>query len=101
MQDERKRRWSEEEASVRRIYGLDPPVEPLIVALWAHGFPTSASCGGHTGKRLAFPWVTFRPLVGWTKRRASLPGGTQIDNIMASLEWLLGAFHREGTHRPR
>ena len=87
-------RWGEFEEKVRTIYGLDPPVEPLIVALWAHGFPTDASCGGHTGKELKIPWVTFRPHAHWAKRRASLPGGTPINIIVASLEWLLEVFHR-------
>ena len=48
----RRMRWGEFEERVTTIYGLDPPIEPLIVALWAHGFPTTASRRGHTGKRL-------------------------------------------------
>ena len=52
------------EADVLRLereYGdtTEPDVRPLVVALVAHGFPTCASCGGHSDRLRLYPWVLF------------------------------------------
>jgi hypothetical protein len=38
-------------------HGLDPAIAPCIVGLWAHGIPTIASCEGHEGALLPYPWI--------------------------------------------
>jgi hypothetical protein len=36
---------------------LDPAIVPCVVGLWAHGIPTIASCEGHEGALLPYPWI--------------------------------------------
>jgi hypothetical protein len=38
---------------------LDPGIQAVVAALWAHGFSTRWSCEGHTDGRLPGPFVTI------------------------------------------
>lgn len=36
---------------------IDPKIKLLLVGLWAHAIPTSASCEGHLSGERPYPWV--------------------------------------------
>jgi hypothetical protein len=59
-------RW---DAAVRHVEGIrdalgkpvDAGIKSLVIALNAHGFPTTASCQGHLDWGIPAPWVDVRP----------------------------------------
>jgi len=38
---------------------IEPGIRTLVIALRAHGFPTSGSCEGHPESGKLYPWVLF------------------------------------------
>jgi hypothetical protein len=59
---ERHAQWHRIEADVADLRDglgleIDPAIRPLVVALKAHGFGTTASCEGHSDRAKPYPWV--------------------------------------------
>lgn len=60
------KRWEEaaREAEVltdRLGKPIDPFIRPVVSALRAHGFPTTASCQGHLSRGHPYPWIEISP----------------------------------------
>jgi hypothetical protein len=96
----RKREWAAREREVETmrgglLQGVDPEIKPVVVALRAHGLPTSGSCAGHLDRRSAFPYVGFRPVPMGPAFEPVIAVPSYVNHLIGCLDELLADFYRD------
>lgn len=83
---------AEKEDSEDGAEPMDALIRPVVVALMAHGFPTSSSCEGHLGREL-YPWVGMAVPAQNRTSGALLECIRTIREQVGALNLLLGEFY--------
>lgn len=94
--------WAQIKSKVDRISDrlgleIDPGIKESVIALWALGFKTSASCQGHLDRGESAPWIG----IGESRPKRSLEKGSikeqillQIAKFLRQLSLLLDKFYK-------